>query len=184
MDEELKETLPSEDKTENEPFRLKVKYNHEELYLPEDEAAAFAQKGMNYDKLQKNYDELKKQSELSRDEELCDFIKENPSLDVSAIPDEVITDFLEGKSIKESYLRYGLKKENESLVKEIEKLKGLLEIREEEKRNEASANGPLSTPASVSGEYYSSEELDALSDSDLENNLERAVKSMSRLSEK
>ena len=58
---------------ESEPFRLKVKYNHEEIYLPEEEAAALAQKGMNYDKLQKSYEDLKSDKsaetldELSKD---------------------------------------------------------------------------------------------------------------------
>ena len=58
---------------ENEPFRLKVKYNHEELLIPEDEAILLAQKGLNYDKVLKNFNELKEEkcfdelSEIAKD---------------------------------------------------------------------------------------------------------------------
>ena len=197
---------------EAEPFRLKVKYNHEEMYLPEDEAAALAQKGMNYDKLQKSYEELKNDKsadlldELTKeygfesraefletlkkgtsddsDGELKAFLRENPDLDPRSVPDEVITDYLGGKSISESYLRHRLTKEKESLQTEIERLRSLLEIKEENARNAETANGSLASAAPAAGEYYSSDELDALSDSELEHNLARAVRSMSRLSEK
>lgn len=197
---------------EAEPFRLKVKYNHEEMYLPEEEAAVLAQKGMNYDKLQKSYEdlksdrsadaldelsreygfstraeflaELKKGTESDPDGELKAFLRENPDLDPKTVPDEVITDYLGGRSISESYLRYSSKREKESLVSEIERLKNLLDQRAEEKNNAESANGPLATAAAAAGEYYSSDELDSLTDRELEKNLERAVRSMSRLSAK
>ena len=198
--------------TENEPFRLKVKYNHEELFLPEDEAVMLAQKGLNYDKVLQSLNELKSDKSLilleklsrecgyddrakfledvlasekeSREEELICFLRENPTVDVKAIPDSVIAEYRLGKNLSECFNRYNSAMETESLKAEILRLKTLLEIKTEEESNGISANEAVSCSSPVSGEYYSDDELDALTDGELSRNLERAIKSMSRLSEK
>ncbi len=197
---------------ENAPFRLKVKYNHEELLLPEDEAVMLAQKGLNYDKVLQSLNELKSDKGLmlleslskecgyddrtkfledvakmqndSREKELLDFIKENPGIDVKKIPDSVIREYRLGKGLSESFFRYSSAQETERLNAEIERLNALLEIKTEETANELAANEAVGGSGSVSGEYYSDDELDALTDGELSRNLERAIKSMSRLSEK
>ncbi len=196
---------------ENQPFRLKVKYNHEELLIPENEAILLAQKGLNYDKVLKSLNELKEEkcfdelSEIAKDygfesnkdflnrlkeqktenkDSLKEFLRNNPNIDTREIPDEVITEYLNGNDFSESFGRYALKKEMESKTAEIERLKALLEIKEEETENEISANASVSYSDKTSEEYYTDDELDALSDRELSLNLERAVKSMSRLSNK
>ncbi|WP_206460421.1 hypothetical protein [Anaerovorax sp. IOR16] len=44
------DTKPKGDVTDPEPYKLKVKYNHEDMELGEEEAIPLIQKGMNYDK--------------------------------------------------------------------------------------------------------------------------------------
>lgn len=78
--EPVEDTTPTEDVDEKlaehqpEPVKLKIKYNHQEIELGEDEAVPLIQKGMNYDKLQERlnatqadaekYGKLKQLSEL------------------------------------------------------------------------------------------------------------------------
>lgn len=47
--ETVEETKPTEEVSKN-PYKLKIKYNHDEIELGEDEAVPLIQKGMNYDK--------------------------------------------------------------------------------------------------------------------------------------
>jgi hypothetical protein len=54
-----------------EQLRFKVKYNHEEQELGYDEAVPLIQKGMNYDKIQQQFDELRNDPRLSFVEELA-----------------------------------------------------------------------------------------------------------------
>lgn len=49
--EPVEDTTPTEE-VEEQPRKIKIKYNHQEMELGEDEAIPLIQKGMNYDKLQ------------------------------------------------------------------------------------------------------------------------------------
>ena len=62
-DEPEPDTTPEADIPE--PYKLKIKYNHEEMEIPEDEAVPLIQKGMNYDKLQERYNALQNDPRLS-----------------------------------------------------------------------------------------------------------------------
>lgn len=57
------DVTPQENTTQEEvtetPFKLKIKYNHEEQELDEEKARELAQKGMNYDKVFEEYSTLK-----------------------------------------------------------------------------------------------------------------------------
>jgi hypothetical protein len=64
-EEPAEDTTPEAD-TEPEPYKLKIKYNHEEMEIPEDEAIPLIQKGMNYDKLQERYNAIQNDPRLSR----------------------------------------------------------------------------------------------------------------------
>lgn len=65
---------PAEDTTPEadipEPYKLKIKYNHEEMEIPEDEAVPLIQKGMNYDKLQERYNAIQNDPRLSKYEKV------------------------------------------------------------------------------------------------------------------
>jgi hypothetical protein len=54
-----------------EARKLKIKFNHQEMELGEDEAVPLIQKGMNYDKLQEQLNSLKSDPRLSFVEELA-----------------------------------------------------------------------------------------------------------------
>jgi len=67
--------IPAEDTTPEpeikpEPYKLKVKYNHEDMEIPEDEAVPLVQKGLNYDKLQERYDQIQNDPRLSKYEKV------------------------------------------------------------------------------------------------------------------
>jgi hypothetical protein len=60
---ETEETLEGTPTNENEPptpqeQKIKIKYNHEDRELTLEEATQLAQKGMNYDKIQQQYNEM------------------------------------------------------------------------------------------------------------------------------
>lgn len=63
-EEPAEETIPEAD-INTEPYKLKIKYNHEEMEIPENEAIPLIQKGMNYDKLQERYDNIQNDPRLS-----------------------------------------------------------------------------------------------------------------------
>ena len=65
-DEEPAEDTTPEADTKPEPYKLKIKYNHEEMEIPEDEAVPLIQKGMNYDKLQERYNAIQNDPRLSK----------------------------------------------------------------------------------------------------------------------
>lgn len=53
-----------------EPYKLRVKFNHQEVEIPEPDAIPLIQKGMNYDKLQERLDALQNDPRLSAYEKL------------------------------------------------------------------------------------------------------------------
>jgi hypothetical protein len=62
-EESAEDTTPEAD---TKPYKIKIKYNHEEMEIPEDEAIPLIQKGMNYDKLQERYNAIQNDPRLSR----------------------------------------------------------------------------------------------------------------------
>jgi hypothetical protein len=68
-EEPAEDTTPEAD-TKPEPYKLKIKYNHEEMEIPEDEAVPLIQKGMNYDKLQERYNQIQNDPRLSKYEKV------------------------------------------------------------------------------------------------------------------
>ena len=62
-EESAEDTTPEAD---TKPYKIKIKYNHEEMEIPEDEAVPLIQKGMNYDKLQERYNALQNDPRLSK----------------------------------------------------------------------------------------------------------------------
>ncbi len=63
---EQPELTTTEPEPTQEPHKLKVKYNHQDIELGEDEAVPLIQKGMNYDKLQEKYNAIQSDPRLSK----------------------------------------------------------------------------------------------------------------------
>lgn len=63
--EELTTDTQEETPQIDEPQKIKVKYNHEEMELPIDDAVPLIQKGMNYDKLQEKVQQFEADPRLS-----------------------------------------------------------------------------------------------------------------------
>lgn len=76
VEEVVEDTTETTETTEEvqevtEPRKLRVKYNHQEMELGEDEAIPLIQKGMNYEKVQEQLNSLKNDPRLSFVEELA-----------------------------------------------------------------------------------------------------------------
>lgn len=101
-----------------EARKLKIKFNHQEMELGEDEAIPYIQKGMNYDKLQEQLNSLKSDPRLSFVEELArdnnmtveqylNAVKESREqqrlneLIQSNIPEEYARELLESRKFRE-----------------------------------------------------------------------------------
>lgn len=69
--EPAQDTKQAEPTQNQEPYRLKVKYNHQEMEIPETEAIPLIQKGMNYDKTIERLNQLQNDPRLSFVEELA-----------------------------------------------------------------------------------------------------------------
>ena len=69
-DEQPAEDTTPEAEKQPEPYKLKVKFNHQEMEIPEDEAIPLIQKGMNYDKLQERYNAIQNDPRLSKYEKV------------------------------------------------------------------------------------------------------------------
>lgn len=68
---ETTEETQEQTEAKEEARKLKIKYNHQELELGEDEAIPLIQKGMNYEKVQEQLNQLKNDPRLSFVEELA-----------------------------------------------------------------------------------------------------------------
>ena len=112
--------------TQETPFRLKVKYNHDEMILDEEQARALSQKGLNYDKVKTTLDSLLDEAtaqqmeqkflqsgyatkteylnallnpqpaEIISSRQITSFFERHPQVNASDIPKSVIEDCLEG----------------------------------------------------------------------------------------
>jgi hypothetical protein len=114
-----------------EARKLKIKYNHQDLELGEDEAVPLIQKGMNYDKLQEQLNSLKSDPRLSFVEELANennmtveqylnAVKESREqqrlneLIQQNIPEDVAKEILESRKFREQLASEKKAKEMES----------------------------------------------------------------------
>lgn len=66
------DTKPPEEAKEEpkEPYKFKVKFNHEEMEIAEPDAIPLIQKGLNYDKLQERYNAIQNDPRLSKYEKV------------------------------------------------------------------------------------------------------------------
>lgn len=69
-DEQPAEDTTPEAEKQPEPYKLKVKFNHQEMEIPENEAIPLIQKGLNYDKLQERLNSIQNDPRLSKYEKV------------------------------------------------------------------------------------------------------------------
>lgn len=62
VDTEPTESEPVDSPPEEEPKGIRVKYNKEEMFVPETELPTYVQKGLNYDKVQQQLEQTKQQA--------------------------------------------------------------------------------------------------------------------------
>jgi len=134
-----------------EPF-LTVRYNKQDRHLSKEEAAGYAQKGLNYDKLESRYRRLcEKLGESAADpdgeaereavgSQLEEFLRRNPG---AQIPDEVAAEWKRGVPLAEAYLRHRTK-ELSARIAELERAAA----EESNRRNEEASMGRASEGAS------------------------------------
>lgn len=154
------ETMPLEDnKCEgadtncNKAF-LKVKFNHDELILSEEEARTLAQKGLNYDKIYSQLEALKGQ----------------PDTTGKALKEDALDEDDEVKQIKE---------ENEVLKQKLKEAGAKLLKEKALEQNKKSSIGSVGMKAKREAELFTKEELATLSKSEIKQNLDKALKSLS-----
>lgn len=122
-EEPVEDTKPTEEVTE--PYKLKVKFNHQEMEIPETEAATWIQKGMNYEKA----------VERAKQEARDDYIAEQGyTWNGKAITTEA--EYRQALMEKEIYDRYQEKGLPEDVIQELVESK---KFREESKAEKQAA---------------------------------------------
>lgn len=134
---ETEETPQSEESTETteesteEPIKIPIKFNHEEKEITIDEAKELAQKGMNYDKVQEQLNQLKSDPRLSfieqqakqydmSVEDYMQAVKEQQQqamineLVEKNVPEEYAREMIENRKFREQYKEEESKKQEES----------------------------------------------------------------------
>lgn len=186
---EVQENEAFTSQPEDKPFRLMVKFNHKELELDEENAKLLAQKGLNYDKVKAQLDDLmstkvddsqeNSENEDGPQNELMDFFQKYPAVNAVDIPEAVIEAYSQGIPITIAYENFMQKSEIERLTNELNELKTLHSVERTNAQNKETATGSVSSFGNVNiDDIYTEEELNSLSKGELSGNLDKALKSM------
>ena len=170
-----------------EPF-MTVRYNKEDKPLSKEEAVAYAQKGMNYDKLQERLKEAstklceyengtyqyggqdtEEAKQALIDAQLDAFLQDNPGTDPRKLPESVLGAWKKGVPLGEAYLRHQTQ-ELSSRVKQMEKAAAQAEAN---RRNEAASMGSAVSNGPTRGKALSEDSIRNMTPAELEKNHER-----------
>ncbi len=172
----------------DKPFRLMVKFNHKELELDEENAKLLAQKGLNYDKVKAQLDDLMStnedydkalENEDHSQDELVSFFQKYPTVNATDIPQEVLEAYQGGVPLTYAYESFNQKSEIEKLTNELNELKSSRKVEITNAQNKQTATGSVSGFGNVNtDDVYTEDELNSLSKSELSSNLDKALKSM------
>ncbi len=168
----------------DEPF-LTVRYNKEQKPLSYEEAIAYAQKGMNYDKLQGRLKEMaEKLSEYENgllkggseeekqalvDAQLESFMRRNPGVDPRKLPSNVLDAWKQGVPLLEAYLTHQSSQLG-ARIKEMEKSAAQTEAN---RANAAASMGSAVSVGSTRGRQLSEETIRNMTPEELDKNHER-----------
>lgn len=173
---------------EDKPFRLMVKFNHNELELDEENARVLAQKGLNYDKVKAQLDSFTSvdaQTKGNFEEEADGFFEKYPEVRAADIPESVMLEYQRGVPLSVAFESYLNVQKINALSEELSALKAANEIKAANEGNSVSATGSISGFGAVNiDDIYTEEELNSLNQSELTKNLDKALKSMTFWSQK
>jgi hypothetical protein len=172
----------------DEPF-MTVRYNKEERPLSKEEAVAYAQKGMNYDKLQGRMKEMAgKLSEYEQgsrpadeagngeeekqaivDAQLESFMRRNPRVDPRELPASVLDAWKRGVPLSEAYLEH----ESEQLAARIKDMEKAEAQAEANRANAEASMGSAASSGATRGRQISEEAIRGMTAEELDRNHER-----------
>jgi hypothetical protein len=172
---------------QDEPF-MTIRYNKEDKPLTRDEAAVYAQKGMNYDKLSERLKDLsarlsgyengyiKAEGEPRNEEarqalinyQLDDFMSKNPGTDPRKLPESVIGEWKKGVPLTEAYFR----NQTQELSEKINEMREAAAKSEVNRKNEAAGMGRASEGA-ARAKAISEDSIRNMSPEELDRNHER-----------
>ena len=136
---------------------LKIKFNHEEHDLDEKTARELAQKGMNYDKIKAKLDEIMSEGGAEKAD------------------DETKTETVSDKN--------ALKEQVEKLEKQLSGIESELQKERQNRFNAGSSASSVAGFGTAKDDgLYSEEQLNSLSASEIQKNLDKAMRSMSFIS--
>lgn len=175
------------DTANEEPF-MTVRYNKEDKPLTKEEAIVYAQKGMNYDKLQERLKETAaKLSEYEKtgyrqsggdteeakqpliDAQLDSFMRGNPGVDPRKLPESVLSAWKRGIPLNEAYLAH----QAQELAFKIRQMEREAAQAEANRKNGAASMGSVASSGSTRGKALSEDSIRNMTPAELEKNHER-----------
>ncbi len=185
--EERQAFMDEEDRSEqtpDEPF-MTVRYNKQDKPLSKEEAVTYAQKGMNYDKLQERLKEVSaklsgyesagltagrasdKQAVI--DGQLESFMRGNPGVDPRKLPESVIAAWKRGVPLSEAFISHQAQTLS-AKIGDMEKASAQAEVNR--KNNAASMGGAVSN-APARAKAINEESIRSMTCEELDKNHER-----------
>lgn len=176
-----------ENDTANEQPFMTVRYNKESKPLSKEEAIVYAQKGMNYDKLQERlkqtaaklslYEthsdrpngETEEEKQALIDAQLDSFMKENPGVDPRRLPESVLSKWKRGIPLNEAFLAL---KAHELSFK-IRQMESAAAQDDANRKNEAASMGSAISNGSTRGRALSDDSIRNMTAAELEKNHDR-----------
>lgn len=171
-----------------EPF-VTVRYNKEERPLTKEEAIAYAQKGMNYDKLQGRFKEMagklseyenglrpgkneagsEEEKQALVDDQLQSFMRANPGTDPRELPESVLDAWKRGVPLSEAYLKH----EAEQLGAKISEIEKAAAQAEANRANTAASMGSAASCGATRGKQISEDAIRNMTSEELDRNHDR-----------
>jgi len=138
-----------EKEAETTPQTIKVKYNHEELELPHDEATALIQKGMNYDKIKEKLDTLSNSKALK----ILNDRAKKLGIDADTLAERLDKNISESE-VKELADAKGYSEEDARLIMEAEEIKKQNAESAEKARLQAERDAQITAQAETFNQKY------------------------------
>lgn len=173
---------------DKEPF-MTIRYNKEHKPLSKEEAIAYAQKGMNYDKLQERLksaseklseyekgvyeqhgsQEAKEEKQAVIDAQLDAFLRGNPGIDPRKLPESVMDAWKKGVPLNEAFLNH----QSQELYLKVREMEKAARQADVNRMNEAASMGSAVSSGPTRGKALSDENIRSMTAVELEKNHDR-----------